>query len=246
VVGFVSQLPGRFKDALGDLLSLLVEKGNDLLQGLWNGIKAIASQVETWFGDLPGHIKEWLGALIDTLKQHGVDLLEGLLNGVKDKAAEVATWFGDLPEKVIGWIGDVASKLFSKGVALIQGMIDGVQAKAPALADAVARAAANAATFGVFGQGGGGKLPETPHSAAGRFVTSPMLSVIGEAGAEAVINRDQALRLVWNLANASSGQAGGSAGTGGASYQYGPNYITNTVDESDVVSAFRRMELLAG
>ena len=41
VIAFITGLPGRILDALGDLGSLLLQSGKDLVIGLWNGISAM-------------------------------------------------------------------------------------------------------------------------------------------------------------------------------------------------------------
>lgn len=41
VIAFVQALPGRVIDAIGDFAGLLVQKGKDLIFGLWNGISSL-------------------------------------------------------------------------------------------------------------------------------------------------------------------------------------------------------------
>lgn len=52
-IEYVKDLPQKAKDALGDLKDTLVEKGEDLVRGIWEGIKAMGK----WLKD---HIIEWV------------------------------------------------------------------------------------------------------------------------------------------------------------------------------------------
>jgi tape measure domain-containing protein len=42
-IGFVTGIPGRIKDAIGDLGGLLVNAGRDAIRGLWNGIQSMGA-----------------------------------------------------------------------------------------------------------------------------------------------------------------------------------------------------------
>ena len=66
VISFVQSIPGRVMSAIGNLGSLLLNAGRDLLTGLWNGISGAASwlwgKVKSFFGSLlPGWVKDMLG-----------------------------------------------------------------------------------------------------------------------------------------------------------------------------------------
>jgi hypothetical protein len=66
MVAFVRGIPGRIVGALGDLGGLLVEKGKDVVRGLWEGIKAMGKWLYDtligWAVDLiPGPIARALG-----------------------------------------------------------------------------------------------------------------------------------------------------------------------------------------
>lgn len=66
LVGWVTGLPGRILSAIGNMGSLLLSAGGDLLRGLWNGIAGAAgwlkNKVMGWAGSiLPGWVKSILG-----------------------------------------------------------------------------------------------------------------------------------------------------------------------------------------
>lgn len=57
MVADVKALPGRIISGLGDLGSLLWNKGQDLVHGLWNGINSMAS----WLADkIKGFVTDWI------------------------------------------------------------------------------------------------------------------------------------------------------------------------------------------
>lgn len=61
VVGYVKNLPTRAKNALGDLGSLLVDAGRQIIESLWNGLKAKWKDVEDWFGSITSKIPKLKG-----------------------------------------------------------------------------------------------------------------------------------------------------------------------------------------
>ncbi|MFF0630389.1 phage tail tape measure protein [Streptomyces sp. NPDC004296] len=66
LVNWVKGLPGRIASGLGNLGSLLFDKGMDLIRGLWNGVKNmgpwLASKLISWAKDMiPGPIARALG-----------------------------------------------------------------------------------------------------------------------------------------------------------------------------------------
>lgn len=66
LVEWIKRVPGMILSAVGDLGSLLLNVGRDLLTGLWNGITGAAgwlkSKIGGFFGDLlPGWVKNMLG-----------------------------------------------------------------------------------------------------------------------------------------------------------------------------------------
>lgn len=65
-IAWVRGLPDRIASAVGNLGSLLVSKGKDVVRGLWSGIKSMGawlrSTLSSWAKDLiPGPIAEALG-----------------------------------------------------------------------------------------------------------------------------------------------------------------------------------------
>lgn len=122
---WVVGIPGK----IGDIATLLYQKGFDLVQGLWDGLVEKAAEVMQWFLDLPANAIAWIGEVLPTLRPKGFDFIAGLLAGIVDKAKEVITWFQQLPGNVVTWVGDVARSLWSKGMDFIGGLKQGLEDK---------------------------------------------------------------------------------------------------------------------
>lgn len=85
------KFPGAVLGFIGDVASLLWNKGWDIMTGLFNGIKNIALLVADFFLGLPGKIIGWIGDLGSLLWSAGADLVTGFLNGIRSKVGEVST-----------------------------------------------------------------------------------------------------------------------------------------------------------
>lgn len=91
VVGFVTGLPGRILDALGDFGSLLVDKGRALISGLWAGISAMGgwlwNQVTSFlYNNTVGAAKHILGISSPSTvfaEQVGMQIPAGVAQGVQ-------------------------------------------------------------------------------------------------------------------------------------------------------------------
>jgi TP901 family phage tail tape measure protein len=205
VLQFFQQLPGNILAALGDLAGLLVQSGIALIGGLASGIAAAWPGVAQWLAGLPGAILGTIGSLESTLLQAGKDLIGGLLAGAVSAFLDVASWIGGLGEKCAAAVGDLSSKLYEKGRQLIGGFVSGILSRAADVANAIASIPGVGAINNVFGGSGGPDVTPVGH-AAGALVTRPEFATLGEGGRdEAVINGDQAVRLLWAMANGASG-----------------------------------------
>lgn len=215
VVQFFIDLPGRILTALGDLASLLVQKGIDLIIGLLQGLAQKVLDLWAWEASLPGLILGALGSLLSTLMQSGKDLLIGLLTGLALQLLSVILWFTELPGKILSAIGNLANTLYQKGRDLVQGFIDGIKSKAGDVLVAIG----NAVPGGLGSSGTKGAVtpvnPDgTPKTASGGVFTHQQVRSIAEQGAEGVFTGDQALNILWTL------------GQGGAANVAGPQAAT--------------------
>jgi hypothetical protein len=94
MVSWLQGLPGRIMRAIGDLGSLLYNKGGDLIRGLWNGIKSMGGWLRDtlmgWARDLiPGPIAKALGIASPSrvmAEVVGRWIPAGVVEGIKDGA----------------------------------------------------------------------------------------------------------------------------------------------------------------
>jgi hypothetical protein len=132
ILPWFTGLPGRFVGALGDLGSLLYQKGIDLLAGLKNGAVDMAGTLLVWVTGLPGQIKGWLGDLGSLLYDAGAKIIGGLLKGITDKFDSVKNFVGGIAGTIAGLKGPAsvdAVLLVENGKLIMQSLIDGFQAK---------------------------------------------------------------------------------------------------------------------
>lgn len=66
MIDWVKGLPNKIKDAIGNIKSKLIQKGKDVVQGIWDGIKQmggwLADKISGWAADaIPGPIADALG-----------------------------------------------------------------------------------------------------------------------------------------------------------------------------------------
>lgn len=93
LTSWLKKLPGKIKDAIGNLAKTLFDKGKDLIQGLLDGAGSLLSKIGKFFLDkVPGWIKtpfkKALG--IDSpsklFKEYGQNVVQGFTIGLEDTA----------------------------------------------------------------------------------------------------------------------------------------------------------------
>ncbi|WP_406014322.1 phage tail tape measure protein [Streptomyces sp. NBC_00984] len=96
LVTYVRGLPGRIKGAIGNLGSLLLEKGRNVVQGLWNGIKGMGGWIKgkliSWAKSMiPGPIAKALGihSPSKVTTAQGRWIARGLIDGLTGSSKQV-------------------------------------------------------------------------------------------------------------------------------------------------------------
>ena len=82
---WMSELPGKMLEALGDLEDLLFEAGKAIIKGLWDGMKEAAPDVLDWVQGLGAEIKKLKGPLEKDrtlLVPEGEAIMQGLATGL--------------------------------------------------------------------------------------------------------------------------------------------------------------------
>lgn len=132
-------LPDRALDAIGNLTATLVVKGNDLIQGMWDGLVERWINVGAWLATRDDSAVSYIGDLTSTLIQKGIDLITGFYAGAIDKwtVGGVSGWLRGRGDAAISAIGDLSGVLWNTGWDLISGMADGIYAGGQKVLDAV-------------------------------------------------------------------------------------------------------------
>lgn len=116
---YVKGIPGKIEGALSGLGSLLLETGKDLIRGLINGIKAMASAAkDAAVGAVKGAVdaaKDYLkiGSPSKVFEEIGMWSMEGLAKGITDNAVKVLDRLKNLRDDIRSQIDQVKSDFAS-------------------------------------------------------------------------------------------------------------------------------------
>lgn len=119
---WLSALPGRIAGAVGDMGSVLYQKGVDLVQGFINGILSKIGDLISTAGKLASAVSNPIVGFFDIHSPSklaigwGKNIVQGLINGMDEKqaeaakkAAEIASSVAKAATDILGAIGAVAS-----------------------------------------------------------------------------------------------------------------------------------------
>lgn len=136
-INFVRSIPGKILSAIGNVAKLLYDKGKEIFEGLFDGLKAGWNKVKDWLGGIGDKIKSLKGPIeVDRtlLVDEGRAIMGGFHKGLKEKWDGVAGWLSErggfitgLLSKVgLGKVTDAVSKLFTGeiGIADVNAVID--------------------------------------------------------------------------------------------------------------------------
>lgn len=107
VVTWVKGVPGKIKAGLGNLSNLLSEAGRKIIQGLWDGMKAIWEKAKKWVTGIAHWIAQNKGPLdkdAKLLEPAGQAIMGGLLRGMQGRFGAVQSFIGDV-NGALGGIG---------------------------------------------------------------------------------------------------------------------------------------------
>lgn len=162
---WVNALPERVHQALANAATALLQRGRELITGLWEGAKSIFEQVIRWVADLPRMIVEAIGDTSRRLYDSGASLIKGFNDGINSQAEAAKNAAGNVvggtdalfpqsPAKEGPFSG--TGYTFHRGQHLIEDFGKGIAAAAPELARVAEQAlrGAQVAISGFTGQGG--------------------------------------------------------------------------------------------
>lgn len=136
IVTFFQGLPGQILAALGDVLSLLVQKGRDTIQGMINGLTETIVNLLSLIGGLPGEILSALGDMGQLLYNAGRQIIDGLINGIQSMLGSLGDVVGGIGGFISGLKGPPSYDkvmLIPHGKLIMQGLIHGIQSQMGAL-----------------------------------------------------------------------------------------------------------------
>jgi len=127
VIGFFAKVGGWIVGALGDVGSLLYNRGKDIITGMIKGQIAIASTLGTWFmNNVIKPIGRFFAPAVHWLYDHGRDIILGMLRGTAVIARTVGSWFMDhLIRPMINGFRNAGTWLYQRGRDIVLGMIRG-------------------------------------------------------------------------------------------------------------------------
>ena len=141
---WVNALPERVHQALAGAATTLLDRGRELITGLFTGVKAVAEEVIRWVADIPRRMIEAIMGWADRMYQSGAGLMQRFADGINSKAdaAKDATGnvvggtdalFPQSPAKEGPFSG--SGYTFFRGQKLIDDFGKGITDAGPRLAD---------------------------------------------------------------------------------------------------------------
>lgn len=123
--------------AVAGAVAPMLDKGREVLEGFWNGVKDKWDAVSEWFGGIPSKVTSAVGNVGSILKSAGRSIIEGFWNGLKEKWEDVKDWVGGIGDWIADHKGPKAydlALLEPAGSWIMQGLQAGIRAEIPNLA----------------------------------------------------------------------------------------------------------------
>ena len=218
IVGAIGALPFAIIVALGVAIAFIIRFKDEIAQffvNIWNSIKETFSNIGNWFS-------EKFTLAVEAIK-NAFSTIGDFFKGVWDKIKEI---FSNVGHTIASAISDTVSRavnaVLSKAVSLINGFITAIN-NAINLINLIP--GVNLSKI---------KKLQVPKMATGGVVDKPTMSIIGEAGAEAVVPLENNLGWISRLANelASEMRPTNSYGRVSSNSSGGQEYMTNNSNTS--------------
>lgn len=152
----INLMIGSFRSLLGKFPELLYNAGRDVIQGLWDGMKAKWEEVKDWFSSIPNAIPKALKSVLKigspskVMQEIGVNTMQGFLAGLQSKQGEIQSFLGGLNSSVT----PLALAAPKQGLRAATGAVEG-STNTGALASAAPRDFAITVNGGVVVNNGG-------------------------------------------------------------------------------------------
>lgn len=162
VINFFKGVPGDITKALGDLGSLLVNAGEDVIKGFLNGLKNAAGSVESWLSSFTSDLTSWKGPPErdrTLLNDAGSSIIQSLIDGMESKYGAVKASLQGLTN--------------SMGSSMSKQLTTSVQAKIQAGLQSSQSGAVGAALGGTGAAGGGSGQTQVVFAAGSIQINNP-------------------------------------------------------------------------
>lgn len=127
IVDWFLKLPVLILQTMAGFLTFLLQKGKDLLTGLWNGAISVWNSVYAWLGQVGLAIVNKFTNAVSWLVNGGKAVLQGLWNGAKAVWNSVSKWLGDVGTAIVNRFVNAASWLVGAGKNVLNGLWNGAK-----------------------------------------------------------------------------------------------------------------------
>ncbi|MDX8054799.1 hypothetical protein SK571_35980 [Lentzea sp. BCCO 10_0798] len=150
LLGFFGGLPGQILSSFGNIGSLLLEAGKNLIRGFLRGIESMISSVRAKLRELTDLLPDWKGPPerdAKLLRANGVLIMRSLVDGFEAEEPAVRRYLTELTDRIPAATlavetGPVATQRLATQAAATAGRDDRQTADLAALVDAIERLAA--------------------------------------------------------------------------------------------------------
>lgn len=226
IIAGLTQVVLGVSQASPQIFMSLIQAVPDVLSGIWKGVKRVFSGVGKFFS---GIFSDAWDGIKDAFSAVG-DFFSGIWESIKDAFSSVADWFGGIFSKAWQKVKDV----FSTGGKIFDGIKQGIASVFTTVVNAIIRGINKVIAvpfntingilnwirdieivgFEPFKSLWGRNpltVPQIPQLARGGVVDRPMLTEIGENGAEAVVPLENNTRWLNSIAERLNALQGGSS-----------------------------------
>lgn len=126
---FITGLPDKIAGWFSGAAEWLVDKGEAIIKGLYQGVREKWADVRGWLKDRQATVKAFFNSARNWLVDKGVSIIAGLYNGVKNKWNDIKAWFKDRARVVKDFFANAVDWLFDKGKAILRGLHNGITEK---------------------------------------------------------------------------------------------------------------------
>lgn len=153
VVGFFRTVPGKIVSAIGDVVRLLWEKGQQIVASLIGAVIESFEAVWTFFASIKDKVLGFFKDAGTWLLEIGRKIIQGLIDGITAAIGGIKDAVGGIASKVINWVNPPPAEgwLRDIGARAIGGLLAGLESGMPAVKTLLTQASQMATTLNTSG-----------------------------------------------------------------------------------------------